>query len=165
MTTLVRFCAAPPFRTVAVITRAEILAWTTHRTIALWTILAVEARPRRIAKIPARRTVIAVPLAGVGLARTRIGFFAVGFGGVGFSRIRPPLALGLAAVALSSEVLAGKAALGEFLFRSPGGAGAALAAGRAIAPAAGIVVFVVIAGHEWSLVSLKCGQTDVDGLS
>ena len=62
----------------------------------------------------------------------------------------------LLAVALAGKVLAAKAALGKLLVRSAGGAGAALAtAGPAsaapagpITPAAGIVVFVAVAGHE-----------------
>ena len=85
----------------------------------------------------------AFALAGVGLAGARIGLLAVGFGAVGLAGIGTPLAIAL-------SLLAGKAALGEFLLGSPGGAGAALAAGGPITPAAGIVVFVVVAGHEWS---------------
>ena len=41
-----------------------------------------------------------------------------------------------------------KSPLGEFLLRPAGGAGAAFSARRAITPAAGIVVFVIVAGHE-----------------
>jgi hypothetical protein len=52
--------------------------------------------------------------------------------------IRPPLAI----------ALAGEVALGEFLVRPARRTGAAFAAGWSITPAAGIVVFVVIAGHD-----------------
>ena len=52
----------------------------------------------------------------------------------------------LLAIAFSGEI-----ALGEFLVGPAGGTGAALAAGGPITPAArGSVVFIVIAGHEWS---------------
>src|SRR5262249_49310642 len=43
-----------------------------------------------------------------------------------------------------------EAALGEFLLRPPGSTGAALAPGGPVTPAAGIVVFVLVAGHERS---------------
>ena len=118
---------------VAVIARPKILPRPTVaavalaiRTIASGTVVAIESRrPRRVAKIPARRTIVTI--AGVRLAPARIGLLAIGFVAVAF---------------------AGKAALGEFLLRSTRCAGAALAAGRAVTPAAGIVVFIIIAGHE-----------------
>jgi len=60
----------------------------------------------------------------------------------------------LGAVTLALEILAPQPALakflGEFLLRAPGAAGAALAASRPITPAAGIVVIIVVAGHEGS---------------
>jgi hypothetical protein len=43
-----------------------------------------------------------------------------------------------------------KTPLGELLFRPPGSAGAAFASGGPVTPAAGIVVFVFVAGHEGS---------------
>jgi hypothetical protein len=46
--------------------------------------------------------------------------------------------------------LAGKAALGELLLGPPRCAGTALATRRTVTPAAGIVVFIVVAGHEGS---------------
>ena len=49
---------------------------------------------------------------------------------------------------LGGRILAAKAALGEFLLRTPRRPGTALATGGAITPAAGIVVFIVVAGHE-----------------
>jgi hypothetical protein len=57
-----------------------------------------------------------------------------------FSRIRPPLALRLAR----------KTAFGELLPRAPRNPRAALAAGRAVASAPGVVVFIIVAGHERS---------------
>jgi hypothetical protein len=59
------------------------------------------------------------------------------------------------AVALVTVTLSPKAALGEFLLRPPRRPGAALAAGRAITPAAGIVVFIAVAGHERSQLSVR----------
>jgi hypothetical protein len=56
------------------------------------------------------------------------------------ARIRAPFAVRFA----------GKPALGEFLLRPPRNARAALAAGRTVAPAPGIVVFIAVAGHERS---------------
>ncbi len=118
-----------------------------ERTLLAVAVIAIESRrPRRIAIIAARRTIFAI--AGVGLATARIGLLAIGFRAVGLAGIGPALAVPLVAVAF-----AGKTALGEFLLRPARGAGTALAAGRAVTPAAGIVVFIVIAGHEWSLVN------------
>jgi hypothetical protein len=55
------------------------------------------------------------------------------------------------AIALPGKILASEAALGELLFRASGSAGTALAARRPVTPAAtGIVVFIVVAGHEQS---------------
>jgi hypothetical protein len=57
----------------------------------------------------------------------------------------------LFAIALPGKILASEAALGELLFRASGSAGTALAARRPVTPAAtGIVVFIVVAGHEQS---------------
>ena len=109
--------------------------------IAAGAIIPVEAL-RTVAEIPARRTiVVAVALAGVGLAPTRIRLLAKRPRTVGLSGIGTPLAV----------VLPSKPALGELLFRPPRRPGAAFTAERPVTPAAGIVVFVVIAGHEWSL--------------
>jgi hypothetical protein len=107
---------------------------------------------RRIIPVEARRG--ALTLAGVGLARTRIGLFAIGLVTIRLDGIGTPLAI----------AFAGKATFGELLLRTPGGpraalaasgtaltlARAALAVARPITPAAGIIVFVVIAGHEGS---------------
>jgi hypothetical protein len=60
-----------------------------------------------------------------------------------------PVAIGFAAKILA-KILAAKAAFGELLLRTSRCAGTALGAGRPIAPAAGIVVFVAVAGHERS---------------
>jgi hypothetical protein len=112
--------------------------------ISAWAVIATETL-RPIAKIPARAVVVparrpAFPLAGVGLPAERL--------------------------SLAVTVIPGaKPALGEFLLRPPRRpgaalatagtalvvAGVALAAARPVTPAAGIVVFVAIAGHEWSL--------------
>jgi hypothetical protein len=46
--------------------------------------------------------------------------------------------------------LGGEAALGEFLLRPPGNARAAFAARGTVAPTPGVVVFIVVAGHERS---------------
>jgi hypothetical protein len=62
----------------------------------------------------------------------------LGFGAVGFSGVGAPLAVTLAATFAFTELLVGTAL----------GARSALAARGAITPAAGIVVFVVVAGHE-----------------
>jgi hypothetical protein len=73
----------------------------------------------------------------------------------------PSVAVAFAGVrALFALGLAGETALGEFFLRPAGRAGAPLAAEGTVAPAAGIVVFVVIARHEWSLgwQSADCGQ-------
>jgi hypothetical protein len=114
------------------------------RPIAAGTIVAIKTRPRRIAEIPAWRAItVAVALAGVGLAPARIRLLVVGSRAGGLAREGAPLAVALVAIALP-----GKSALGEFLLRAPGGPGTALAARRAITPAAGIVVFIVVAGHE-----------------
>src|ERR1700722_4487124 len=94
-----------------------------------------------VVAVGARRR--AVTFAGIGFARAGIRLLAKGFGAVGLAGIGAPFAV---------VTFAGKAALGEFLVGTAGGAGAALAAGGPITPAAGIVVFIVIAGHEWSLV-------------
>ena len=91
-------------------------------------------------------TVIAIALAGVRFSTAGIRLLAERFCAVGLPGIGTPLAVALVTVAL-----AGKPALGEFLLRPPRRSRAALAAGGPIAPAAGIVVFVVIAGHECSL--------------
>jgi hypothetical protein len=60
----------------------------------------------------------------------------------------------LVAAALALKILASRPALakflGEFLLGPPGTAGAALATSRPITPAAGIIVFIVVAGHEGS---------------
>jgi len=96
------------------------------RTIAKRTIAA---RPRRIAvmaarcafKIAARRPAI-VAFAGVRFARAGIGFFLIRFGAVRFAGVWSPLAV---------VALAGKAALGELLFRPPRRARTALAAAGA----------------------------------
>jgi len=79
-------------------------------------------------------------LTGIGLAGTRIGLLVRGFGGFGSAGIGALLAL----------ALAGETALGEFLLRPPRYPGTALAGRGPIAPAAAIVVFIVIAGHEWA---------------
>jgi hypothetical protein len=135
---------------ISILARAKIFPFTAIRTIAARAVVAVETRPRRIAEIPARRTITTITLAGIGLAGTRIGFLAKRSRAVGFPRIGTPFTVAIA--------LARKTTFGEFFLgspRSPGSAfasaGAALAAAWTIAPAAGIVVFVVIAGHEWSL--------------
>src|SRR5258708_30182616 len=109
--------------------------------IAAGTVIPVEARRTwRVSVVAARRSAFA--FAGVRFACARIGLLAKRLGVIAPAGIRAFFAL----------TLAGKTAFGEFLFRSPRSAGAALAAGRPIAPAAGIVVFVVIAGHQRSLV-------------
>ena len=124
---------------------ATIVAWAKilarFRAVAAGTIIPVEPRRTRgiAAIIPARRRAFA--FAGVGFARACIGFLAIRFGAVGFGGIGP-----LLATAFSGEI-----ALGEFLVGPAGRTGAALAAGGPITPAArGSVVFIVIAGHEWS---------------
>jgi hypothetical protein len=105
---------------------------------------------RSVAVVAARRRTLALP--GIGLARSRIRFLAVGFGAVRLAGIGTLLAIRPRRVwPLVAIALAGKAALGEFLLWPPGDTGAALAAGGAITPAAvGVVVFIVVAGHEWS---------------
>src|ERR1019366_4299698 len=90
---------------------------------------------RSIPIIAARRR--AFTLAGVGFARTRIGFFVIGFGAVGFKAvglagIRTPLAF-----ALAGKVLAGEATFGELLLRPSGSPRAALAASGAALAVAG----------------------------
>src|SRR5258705_357425 len=94
---------------------------------------AVAARTRRVTKIAARRIAVAFP--GVGL-------LAVRSRALRLAGIRPPLAIAVAALALA------KPALGEFLLRPARSAGTALAPGRTVTPAAGIIVFVVVPGHE-----------------
>jgi hypothetical protein len=98
-----------------------------RRAIAAGAVIAVD--PRLVAEIAARSVAV--------VAATR----------------RAPLAKGaLVAIALSGKILGPEAALGKLLLRSPRGAGAAfvasLAAARPVTPAAGVVVFVVVAGHE-----------------
>jgi hypothetical protein len=137
----------------ATFARAKIFPWPVIRTVsaARGAIVPVETRrPRRVAIVAARRRTFA--LAGVGLARTRIRLFAVGFRSVGLSGIRTILAIALARIGAALAIaFAGKAALGEFLLRPPCRTGAALAARGSIPPAARRgVVFIVIAGHEWS---------------
>jgi hypothetical protein len=80
----------------------------------------------------------AVALTGVWFAGTRMGLLVIGSGALGFAGIGALLALGVAR----------ESALGEFLLRAPSYPGAALAGRRPIAPAAAIVVFVIVAGHE-----------------
>jgi len=117
---------------------------TAGRTAGKW---PVAARAWRIAIIPARRTIIAVALAGIRLPIAGIRLLAERFCAIGFPGIGTPFPVAFA--------LSGKSALGELLLRPPRRPGAALAAtlaaARPVTPAAGIVVFVVIAGHEWSL--------------
>ena len=147
----------------AIIARTKILTRSTVRTITCGTILAVEtsrtitgvavaiAGKRPIAA-RARRTIIAIALAGVRFSAAGVRLLAERLGALGFPGIGTPLAVAF--------TLAGKPALGEFLLRPPRRPGAAfataalraaLAAARPVAPAAGIVVFVAVAGHEWSL--------------
>ncbi|HEY7006263.1 MAG TPA: hypothetical protein VH392_07225, partial [Sphingomicrobium sp.] len=110
---------------IAILTLAEILARATIAGVALaisgvafaiseiatGTVVPVEARPRPIAKIPARRTIIAIALAGIGLLAKR--FCPSGLPGIGTP---------LAAVVPGAEP-----ALGELLLRSPRRPRAALA--------------------------------------
>jgi hypothetical protein len=105
----------------------------------------IAARARRVTIIAAR--CIGVPagrrafaLAGVVFARARIRLLAIGLRAIGLAGMG----------ALFAIAFARKAALGEFLLGPAGGAGAPLAAEGTIVPAAGMVVFVVIAGHERS---------------
>jgi hypothetical protein len=72
-----------------------------------------------------------------------------------------PLAKGaLVAITLSGKILGREAALGKLLLRSPRGAGAALVASGPVTPAAGVVVFVVVAGHEGLTEGVKCKVQD-----
>jgi len=124
--------------------------------------LVLEARGRTAFSTRRVRTLFAATVVarGIGaLLAAAVVAAALAFAGIGFARARirllgiRSLAVGLAGVrALLTLALAGKTALGEFLLRSPRGAGAPFTAGWTVAPAAGIVVFIVIAGHEWSLV-------------
>jgi hypothetical protein len=113
---------------------------------------AIVARAEILAlgTVAARRAIVAVALAGIGLAAARIGLLLVGLLFVRLLFVRLA-ALGPGGIgALLALGAAGKTALGEFLLGAPGRAGAALAAGGPVTPAAGIVVFVVVAGHERS---------------
>jgi hypothetical protein len=125
------FAALATRRTVAVKLRAiatvefrAISAGLEIPLLATGAIVAVEARRARpVAIVPAGRSIV-IPAAW----RTVIAVAGIG---------------ALAAFALA------KPALGELFLRAAGGAGAALT-GRPITPAAGIVVFVAVAGHEGS---------------
>ena len=125
----VRIIPIEPLRTIA------------KRPIAAGTRSVPVEAARRIVVVTARGCAFA--FAGVRFAGTRIRFLVVGSGALGLAGIGAPFAVALVALAL-----AGETALGELLLGSPRDAGTALAAGRPITPAAGIVVFVVIAGHE-----------------
>jgi hypothetical protein len=103
----------------------------------------ITTRARSIAKVPPRRAVVAVALAGIRLSIAGIRLLAERLCAVGLPGIGTPLAVAF--------TLSGESALGELLLRPPRRPGAALAAARPVPPAAGIVVFVGIAGHEWSL--------------
>jgi hypothetical protein len=120
-------------------TRIAITVWpvAARRVGALVT--AVFTRPERtlLAIAASRRT---VAIRSITTGPRRIAVIAARRAIVALSGIRAPLAFGLAR----------KTALGEFLVRSSRNARAALAAGRTVAPAPGIVVFIVVAGHEES---------------
>ena len=118
-----------------VITTA-VRAIATRRVRAFFT-ATIFARPERtlLAVAASGRPVAIRPIT----APTRcIAIFAARRAIVALSGIRAPFTVSLAA----------EAALGEFLLRPPRNTRAALATGRAVAPAAGIVVFIVVAGHE-----------------
>ncbi len=105
--------------------------------LAAGAVFAVEAR-RTGRVIPVTAGRCAVAFAGVSLAAARMRLLVI-----------RSAALGLAGRgALLALALGRKTALGELLLGSARGAGAAFAASRPVTPAAGIVVFVVIAGHE-----------------
>src|ERR1019366_7173480 len=153
--------------TAVIISRAKILPRSAIRPIALGTAIPVEARRTPSVFIEAARSIVVITagrrafaFAGVRFARAGIGLLAIRFGTIGFAGVRA-----LVAVALAGQVLAGKTTFGEFLLGPAGCAGAALAAGRPITPAArGIVVFIVIAGHVWSHFGCRGigNQADVD---
>jgi hypothetical protein len=111
-----------------------VISANTVRTIGAASLVVVGTRG--IGVFTSRRKTFALPR--VGLAGSRMGLLlksscSIRFAGIG---------------AFFPLALAGKTALGEFLLRTPGRPGTALAGRGPIAPAAAIVVFVVIAGHE-----------------
>jgi len=130
-----------------ILSRTKRLTIRTVGTTATRAVILVEAlrtigkRPvatttRSIALFTSRRKAIA--FAGIWFAGAGIGLLAIGSGALGLTSIDGLIGL----------AFAGKTAFGEFLLGSAGYPGSALAGRGPIAPAAAIIVFVFVAGHE-----------------